>query len=126
MSDLSQIIDQALSQKTVETIIKISPEIEARRHQIAELEFENFDFSPETVEDQGTWEYDVPGNDYSRAVYFESEDGDASVKGYFTVIFQNGSDRVKEVYAMIDGDIFGKRSLPAYQIMKLRAERFGA
>lgn len=77
------------------------------RQDAAETLFQNFDFGEEVeVADADGWEHTTPGNLWTRKVYVESDDGEASVMLTFTVDFSNNASPT--AYAIdSNGNIWG-------------------
>ena len=87
-------------------------DLQSRRRQAADGEWERYDMGPCMVEAFDGWEWVEPSDEVTRVVYFEnSEDpGSDTVRGYFTVRFlDSGSDEVGEAYASLGGCLFGRR-----------------
>lgn len=62
-------------------------------------------------EEADGWERRTGSNEWTRAVYFpntEDEDG-PTVRGHYTVVFENNSAEIKTSYASINGNDVGER-----------------
>jgi len=74
----------------------------------ADAAFCDYVFVDLVVAETSGWEYKVPGIECSRVVYFENADGDASIKGHFTVVFEDTHSAViREAYAVVHGNVMG-------------------
>ena len=74
------------------------------RHQAANAAFEAYNFgSGVTVEETSGWEYDSPGSEMSRKVFYavdEAPDSDSQMAGFTVVFAGSESAVVVEAYAM--------------------------
>lgn len=60
------------------------------------------------VEDADGWERITPGDEWTRKVYFDADEADApSIQGSFTVLFEPGTARISEAYALCNGQRIG-------------------
>jgi len=75
---------------------------------------EQYDFGDNVVGEMSGWEYEEPGVEFTRALFFGNSndpDGD-TMKGHFTVVFEDAkSAKVRDAYAMIDGNLVGELAI---------------
>ncbi len=87
-------------------------DFDKRRIEMANSEFEAYDFGDSTVTAVDGWDYTTPGTEFTRTVWFENKDdpdGD-DIKGHFTVTFDGTVGfTISDANASIDGNDIGKR-----------------
>jgi hypothetical protein len=82
------------------------------RSAAADLAWDAYDFGEAVVEDFNGWT--SSGNEFSQSIYLEPLDPTKPTdKGHFTVIFAEDSDKIIDVYAMVQGNIVGMPSAEA-------------
>lgn len=93
-------------------------ELERARQTVADAEFEGFVFGDSEPEGADGWERLVPGDEWTRTVWFPPIDGEgATVKGHFTVVFEPQSLAVCSAWASVDGNDVGMRPAPTAMAM---------
>jgi len=90
--DTAKLLVNALSMTIKETHSDSSLMADARRV-AADEAFENTDFGRLYVCDTGGWT--SAGDDWRQTVFFENDNGGASIKGYLNVTFFHNSDTIK-------------------------------
>lgn len=73
-------------------------ELREARREAAEEAYQDYDFGREVVDISG-WEFEEPGNEWTRPVFLENEDGGASIRVSFTVTFAPGSSEITDMSA---------------------------
>lgn len=96
------------------------------RQEAAEAAFSNHDFTDAQVSEISGWEYEQPGFEYTRTVFYVNPDnpGGDTLKGHFTVVFESAtSAKVRDAYAMIDGNLIGQLdTLPVICVVASRSQ----
>jgi hypothetical protein len=91
-------------------------EMDDRRREIADKAFADYDLGDEVVvEGTSGWEYTSLGQEWTRAVFVATDQGDtcgaATTKLTFTVRFTHGANEIEECYAIdTKGCIWGRRA----------------
>lgn len=86
--------------------------LDADRNEAADREFEAYVFG-DASEPEGAdgWERTSPGNEWTRTVWFAPYEGEGdSVKGHFTVVFEERSASISAAWASVDGNDVGRRA----------------
>jgi hypothetical protein len=71
---------------------------------VAEKEYQNFNFGEFQVEDYGPWQCESFDGDLTRVVYFDNGEDRSTIKGIFTVRFEENSDIVRDAFCTVDGN----------------------
>ena len=94
----------------------MADDLQARRHEAADREFETYEFGGAGIGEVDGWAYETPGTEMSRTVWFQNaEDPDGpDLKGHFTVRFAaTDSAEIEDAYASLNGNDVGERAAPA-------------
>lgn len=99
----------------------MSETLEDNRQLVADHIYQTFEFGSDVeVEDSSGWEYEVPGTEMTRMVFFRSTSDDQgdSIKGYLTVRFEGmDSFTPAEAYAHMNGVDIGRPAQPMSDII---------
>jgi hypothetical protein len=82
------------------------------RNEAADLEFETYNFAPETVADTSGWGSTDPGDEMRRAVFFVNPDdpeADSDLGSFCVRFASDDSAEVVDAYGTIDGNDVGHR-----------------
>jgi hypothetical protein len=89
--------------------------LDEARSDSAEQVWLQYDFGTDGVGDCEGWERTIPGEEWTRRVYLESDVQDVdedSEAATLTIVFEKGSARISEVYAIDSrGNVFGSIEL---------------
>jgi hypothetical protein len=75
-------------------------DIQALRKGAADKAFEDYDFGADSVEDSNGWKID--GDEFSKVFFLSNPDGGDSIKGHFTVDFEECASVVMSAEAAYD------------------------
>jgi hypothetical protein len=89
--------------------------LDDRRREAAEAAVgQNYDFGDLTIEniDWTIYSYRTEDNERTAKVYYEDAENGGNIVGHATVRFEEGTDEIIEVYAMLDGEYVGSYNDP--------------
>jgi hypothetical protein len=105
---------QGVMRSEIRTLRENLKSFAEERRVAADAALLKYDFAGMAVSEMSGWEYEQPGVEYTRTLFFVNPDepeGD-TLKGHFTVMFENHtSATVLDIFAMIDGTLIGNPTI---------------
>lgn len=88
-------------------------DLQQRRQDAADREFEAYEFGELKVGEADGWSYDTPGSEMTRAIWIERDDG-PDLQAHFTVRFVAvDSAEIEDAFGRLNGEDIGQRAAPA-------------
>lgn len=88
----------------------MTDDLQQRRQDAADREFEGYDFGDLTIGEADGWSYDVPGTEMTRTIWIERDDG-PDLQAHFTVRFAAAdSAEIEDAFGRLNGEDIGSRA----------------